>query len=381
MARNKLPTLGDIGLQPKLGDDLSYLFKWLDNNKLTLQAETYDRNSPPAYGEIFNADDLSVIAAPASRVKKLTQDEKNRLKEEYLKDTEGLSGINPESVWRTIRDLEAKIRSLEFQRLPADALAFYRPFHYPPFSQWGIYIMIEPLLEYHYNLSKILCNLGIYSPSTLMHCVLFEIFHHEFFHHLVESTATTIEIISAGFDKVRPIFLEYKDQQINGDLNYLHAPLEEALANAYAHNSLSFISRVKAGYRPSIIRFYQKAIKKYWKTEPAGYRDAGYYINGGHVAGGAHLISLMFKTLGLGDLVPLMTLSKSVMPSGFSAYIAKPDIPTYLVGNPMQIAEFYKLVPAPNEAYTQLFWPYDTANIDKYIQEQKKKLKEQRGLH
>jgi len=56
----------------------------------------------------------------------------------------------------------------------------------------------------------------------------------------------------------------------------------------------------------------------------------------------------------------MMKIAQAVMPSGFSAYVAKPDIPTWLVGTPTELELFYKLVPAPNEAYTQLFWPYDT---------------------
>lgn len=42
-----------------------------------------------------------------------------------------------------------------------------------------------------------------------MGCVLFEVFHHEFFHHLTECAATVIEIASAGFDKAKPIFTDY----------------------------------------------------------------------------------------------------------------------------------------------------------------------------
>ncbi len=76
--------------------------------------------------------------------------------------------------------------------------------------------------------------------------------------------------------------------------------------------------------------------------------------------------------------VPLMKLSQAVMPSGFSAFVSKPDIPTWLVGSPEALDVFYKLVPAPNEAYTQLFWPYDTGELDKFVQQKKKEEKEKR---
>jgi hypothetical protein len=62
-------------------------------------------------------------------------------------------------------------------------------------------------------------------------------------------------------------------------------------------------------------------------------------------------------------------VAKHVMPSGFSAMMAKPDIPTWLVGSPAELAIFSELVPAPNEAYTQLFWPYNTAVFDRYIEQ------------
>ncbi len=52
------------------------------------------------------------------------------------------------------------------------------------------------------------------------------------------------------------------------------------------------------------------------------------------------------------------------------------DIPTWLVGSPEDLDAFHKLVPAPNEAYTQLFWPYDTSELDQYIVQKKKEEKE-----
>ena len=67
--------------------------------------------------------------------------------------------------------------------------------------------------------------------------------------------------------------------------------------------------------------------------------------------------------------VPLAALAKHVMPSGFSAMMAKPDIPTWLVGSPAELTLFSELVPAPNKAQTQLFWPYNTAVFDRYIEQ------------
>ena len=47
----------------------------------------------------------------------------------------------------------------------------------------------------------------------------------------------------------------------------------------------------------------------------------------------------------------------------------KPEIPTWLVGSAEEMGLFSLLVPAPNEAYTQLFWPYNTDVYDKDLQD------------
>src|SRR5690606_26074459 len=128
-------------------------------------------------------------------------------------------------------------------------MAFYRPFHFPPFDQWGIYLLVQPLLRYHHDLMTQSHASGLFSPETLMHLVLFDVFNHEFFHHLVESTATTLEIILATQGDPQPLYLRHRQAQRLNEFKHPHAPLEEALANAYAYNALGFISRVKLGFK------------------------------------------------------------------------------------------------------------------------------------
>ena len=60
-------------------------------------------------------------------------------------------------------------------------------------------------------------------------------------------------------------------------------------------------------------------------------------------------------------------VAQSVMPSGFSAFVGKADIPTYLVGSPGEVEAFHELVPAPNETYFNLFWPIETTLVDKML--------------
>jgi len=50
-----------------------------------------------------------------------------------------------------------------------------------------------------------------------------------------------------------------------------------------------------------------------------------------------------------------LLLAKRLMPSGFTALMQKPGIPTYLVGNERDLNTFHALVPAMNEVYTQFF--------------------------
>jgi hypothetical protein len=120
--------------------------------------------------------------------------------------------------------------------------------------------------------------------------------------------------------------------------------------------------------------------------EPTGYRDAGHYIRGDYVAGGAHLLAQLLDKPKSPDEVPLSVVSKYVMPGGFTALMTKPDIPTWLVGSEKELALFYELVPAPNEAYTQLFWPYNTDAFDRFIegklaQEKARKSAQKNAVH
>jgi hypothetical protein len=73
------------------------------------------------------------------------------------------------------------------------------------------------------------------------------------------------------------------------------------------------------------------------------------------------------------DPASLMLLAKTVMPSGNSAFLQKPDVPTYLVGETPVLAKFGQLIPAPNETYTSLFWLGDTSPVDEYLKDRRKK--------
>jgi hypothetical protein len=365
----KAPTLEEMELIPAVRPDMESLLNWLNFQGLTDTGGVFDHPPDDALpGAATMRHDLALALATGRRAPpSLKQGELKTLKERFK--TQSPTGVNQEALWAAVGDVRARVRTLEWKRLPAEAMAFYRPFHFPPCDQWGIYLLIGPLLNYHRGLTRQSSHLGLFSAETLMHLVLFEVFNHEFFHHLVESTATTLEILLATQGAPRPLYLEHREAQMRNSFAHPHAPLEEALANAYAYNALSFICRVKAGYKTISVKLYQSAVAKHWRMEPPGYRDAQHYTGAGYVHGGAALLGhLLNQPTAMHD-VPLSLIAKHVMPSGFSAFLAKPDIPTWLVGAPEELALFNKLIPAPNEAYTQLFWPYNTETIDRFIEQ------------
>ncbi len=284
--------------------------------------------------------------------------------------------VSKSKLWQAQKNPRTAVRHLDRESIPIDALAFYRAFHYTPHDQWGIYLHADKILQHHQHIYHQSRNQLLWDFDTLLHLMIFEIFNHEFFHHLVESTVTYLEIISASWDRPYPIFRDYKGRQHSNRIHHPHHPLEEALANAYAYNALSFISRIKAGFKTATIKVYQEAIKKHWAFAPQGYCKAQYYIQGKHVLGSAALLEQIMDIPGAANDIPLSIMAKHLMPNGYSALFAKPDIPTYLIGSKAAIEKIESIVPAMNETYTQLFWPKDSKAFDQYIQ---RKLKEEKS--
>jgi hypothetical protein len=71
------------------------------------------------------------------------------------RDEHGKPQFSPqtlERLWHEYKNPASVVRQLDVARLPADALTFYRPFHFSPQNEWGIYILVEPRLHH--------CRLG-----------------------------------------------------------------------------------------------------------------------------------------------------------------------------------------------------------------------------
>ncbi len=100
-----------------------------------------------------------------------------------------------ERIFSEFVDRDRLYEGLRFLRMPMDAIAFYRPFHLLPWNEWGIYFHARNLSNFLEAMSELSRCLMSLHREILKEFVLFEIFHHEFFHHIVESMITTIEMI------------------------------------------------------------------------------------------------------------------------------------------------------------------------------------------
>lgn len=347
---------------------------WLRGKDLT--AATLPIDFRDVDGKQVTMDPASfVLGLPTDRARKSTKDKLDRLTTEW-RGKRGKTALphidaNDSSKLNAMLNRKDRRLLLNFQRLPVNAIAFYRPFHLEPMDRWGIYIFVDRLLTYAQGVQAKAPLFPGVSQELFLHLVLFEMFHHEFYHHLVESAATVLEILADAAEVKFPGYLAYR-QAVHGKRFqwHPHQPLEEALANAYAYNSLGFISRVKTGYRDALVFHYQMALFPQWRTEGAGYRDAATYIAGDQVRGNAQLLAML---LGRSEHPRLEQIASAVMPSGFSAFVGKPDIPTYLVGRTGDVEAFLALVPAPNETYCNLFWPLDDSAASKALKAQHEK--------
>ena len=353
---------------------------WLRESKLEQPGPPYDLD-PEADEPVQHGGDITV-SLPIHRVGRKSKEEIKKILKEHgasfgapLNDRDHL-----EKIWEQSRKPHEALSQIDIHRLPAEALAFYRPFHVTPHDSWGIYLIVPRILRYTMTVADAMKGrLLAFTSETLAAAVLFEIFHHEFFHHIVECLATDLEMFFGGRQVYWPYFKDRYKIHIG---THRHHPLEEALANSYAYNSLSFISRVKTGYRDTLASMYQDTLIKVWQMEPAGYRDAANYVGGGFIEGGGELIRMMLaqqpQKLDIAP-PPFSAIAASGLPGGHTAYFSKPTIPTYLIGSPDQLALLNRLVPAPLEACTNLFWPGKTENLDAYILHRRKELKEKRG--
>ncbi len=197
-------------------------------------------------------------------------------------------------------------------------LAWYRPFHFEPQDQWGIYFREMGIFKVARALTPLAePSSGWPTLNELLDRAKELLHHHEAFHHVTEVAATSLEFIDAeapagsqGGRYLPYFYTHYEPWITRFDPE---RPIEEALANAYAY------SRPKRGMK--------KAARRFMRSQPAGYSDFERYL-GEHTDFRVGLGRLHGLLRGKGDVStsPLETLfDLAPLP------VVTAGVPTYLV--------------------------------------------------
>ncbi len=174
------------------------VFNWLAGKKLIADAQEFwsvqmdDSNSQiKDVLSLVSSTDRIWAKNNAIMQHKMTKKEWDLFRENNTKNFERDILKNEKKIIDEILTKPGKIK-VDIKRLPADALAFYRPFHYHPHEEWGIYFILDKYLRYKNQIEQSLSKkLSMFHPEIVAAIILFEVFHHEYYHHLVESTAFT----------------------------------------------------------------------------------------------------------------------------------------------------------------------------------------------
>jgi predicted RNA binding protein YcfA (HicA-like mRNA interferase family) len=153
---------------------------------------------------------------------------------------------------------------------PADAYAFYLPFHYYYPVFWGIYLVAEGVLELAMKLHED-CKRYIDMSDSIRATRLY-LFKHEYFHQKAETFSAKLEVSH----RVR-IY-------IDGQMSYYRRSfgtercLEEALAEAYAYRECENILKAKWHWPKRKRYAFLKVLEQFIKSSPPGYRDGIKYF-------------------------------------------------------------------------------------------------------
>ncbi len=356
------------------GATVEHLIAWLRENQLTgkgvdqtFPAAPEPPSSPqerdrliwgiPVHGG-SNPSPRELAAARARYAKRLSED--NHMDEEEVQRV----------IWRQYTGARASIRAMDRERLNPDLIGFYCPFHYWPADQWGIYLRIDKILSTCEHVQRSTSgSLALLTREALGACLLFEIYHHEFFHYLVDCVCAMAELMAGSAGHPHPVYLDYRRNAYESALGrHPHHPLEEALANAYAYQALRYVDRHESGYKRIIVRLYQHLLRHWWPSQGAGYSCAEEYVGAAFTHGTAQLLAMMLAAGG-SDPTPLHLLASGALEFCGPGLVRKAQVPTYLLGNDQDMSRFSEIVPFPRRTYTRLYWPWDTSSLDEFIGE------------
>ena len=364
--------------------DMRPVFDWLDQNQLTANAREYweislaiTNSSISEHFLLYSSSDSIWNKSETLTQAYMTKQEWDNIREENTPVFDEYAQQNEKEIVNEVLEKPSRI-SVDIKRLPPDYMAFYRPFHYRPYHEWGIYFVLPKYLRYvKAIMNQLRQRYSMFKPEVVATLVLYEVFHHEHYHHLVESTAFTLETILTEFGLKRPVYIPYNRIKLSTKAEQYtpHVPLEEALANAYAYNSISFAQRTKSTFDKGVMKAYQAVIKKHWMTEPAGYRDAENYIGDKRVEGNTSLLKIMMGSEPNQNTVAVEKIVSRVMPSGYTSMVPKPAMPTYFLGNKDDFLELIKFLPNPKAAYAYLEFPFMTNKISDIAKVEKERRK------
>lgn len=113
------------------------IFEWLDNNNLTANSNEFWYSGSQQFME---DEPLSLLSS--TEISKFRQPQINneQLKKQRKKKEKNFNELPVVNKVATINFLLDKNSKYVFKkRVPPDAIAFYRPFHFSPIEEWGIY--------------------------------------------------------------------------------------------------------------------------------------------------------------------------------------------------------------------------------------------------
>jgi hypothetical protein len=129
------------------------LFSWLERQKYLVEIESYTRytNSNEDLMDSPTPFSVPVLGMPCHRQEKKTKADLDAIRERkgtLLSKSLGGAENDWAKIWEHIRKPKEAVKLLDLNLTPADAMAFYRPFHFKPVEEWGIYLIVPKLLEY-----------------------------------------------------------------------------------------------------------------------------------------------------------------------------------------------------------------------------------------
>lgn len=143
-----------------------------------------------------------------------------------------------------------------------DRLAFYLPFHYFR-DWWGIYILPEGILRIRQELQPFFRIHGI-GPREQVRLAKQLLYHHEYYHHAVESFGTRLEAVVN-----KPCYLSGFSPRYRQTVHSSQC-LEETCANSYAREKLLKNHKALGVARGDLAA----AINHWFSGQPSGYREA-----------------------------------------------------------------------------------------------------------